>query len=138
MRSLGRLRRLSGVYLGQIHLPSEVDVAAAGNIAASRRSTRSQRQVEREKYNQIYRVVDLTLDDVCEQSMPNVYYGFVSSLPSRRGVVLMGRGVARAVQGDLPDTGSGGGRAALSVPRPRHLLPRRNVRSVFLHHGGRA
>ena len=74
----------------QVSLPSEVDVAAAGQIANTRQSTRSQRQVEREKYNQIYRVVDLTLDDVCEQAMPNAYYGFCKAIYQTQAAVVDG------------------------------------------------
>jgi len=49
-------------------------------IASSRQATRYQRQVERQKFNEIYRVADITLDDVCEQGMPNAYYGFCKSI----------------------------------------------------------
>jgi len=53
-----------------------LDQTAAGIIGSTRQSTRVQRQLERQKYNEIYRVVDITLDDVCEQGMPNAFYGF--------------------------------------------------------------
>jgi len=52
------------------------DKTAAGIIGSTRQSTRVQRQLERQKYNEIYRVVDITLDDVCEQGMPNSFYGY--------------------------------------------------------------
>jgi len=52
------------------------DQTAAGIIGSTRQSTRVQRQMERQKYNEIYRVVDITLDDVCEQGMPNSFYGY--------------------------------------------------------------
>lgn len=50
------------------------DLAASSIIGATRMSTRYQRQLERQKYNEIYRVVDITLDDVCEQGMPPAMY----------------------------------------------------------------
>jgi len=49
-------------------------------IGSTRQTTRYQRQIERQKYNEIYRVTDITLDDVCEQGMPNKYYGFCKSI----------------------------------------------------------
>jgi hypothetical protein len=62
----------NGVASGQFYF----DQTAAGIIGSTRQSTRVQRQLERQKYNEIYRVVDITLDDVCEQGMPNSFYGF--------------------------------------------------------------
>jgi Ca2+-binding EF-hand superfamily protein len=52
------------------------DFMAANIIGSTRQSTRVQRQMERQKYNEIYRVVDITLDDVCEQGMPNRFYAY--------------------------------------------------------------
>jgi len=62
----------NGVASGQFYF----DQTAAGIIGSTRQSTRVQRQLERQKYNEIYRVVDITLDDVCEQGMPNAFYGY--------------------------------------------------------------
>jgi len=56
------------------------DQTAAGIIGSTRQSTRVQRQLERQKYNEIYRVVDITLDDVCEQGMPNSFYGYCKQI----------------------------------------------------------
>jgi len=56
------------------------DMAAANIIGATRDSTRFTRLAERQKYNEIYRVVDVTLDDVCEQGMPNKYYGYCKAV----------------------------------------------------------
>ncbi len=56
------------------------EIAAAGMIATTRAATRYQRTMERQKYNEIYRIVDLTLDDVCEQGMPNSYYAYCKNL----------------------------------------------------------
>jgi len=56
------------------------DQTAAGIIGSTRQSTRVQRQLERQKYNEIYRVVDISLDDVCEQGMPNSFYGFCKQI----------------------------------------------------------
>lgn len=55
---------------------SPMDFAASSVIGATRQATRYQRQMERTKYNEIYRVVDVTLDDVCEQGMPNTFYKY--------------------------------------------------------------
>jgi hypothetical protein len=52
------------------------DAVGAAIIGSTRQSTRVQRQLERQKYNEIYRVVDITLDDVCEQGMPSAFYGY--------------------------------------------------------------
>jgi len=52
------------------------DQNGAAVIASAHTSTRMMRQAERVRFNEIYRVVDLTLDDVCEQGMPNTYYGY--------------------------------------------------------------
>ena len=52
------------------------DVAGAQIIGSTRQSTRFQRLLERQKFNEVYRVVDITLDDVCEQGMPNSFYGY--------------------------------------------------------------
>lgn len=52
------------------------DAAAAAVIGSTRQSTRMQRQLERQKFNEIYRVADVTLDDVCEQGMPTSFYSF--------------------------------------------------------------
>jgi hypothetical protein len=56
------------------------DFMAANIIGSTRQSTRVQRQMERQKYNEIYRVVDITLDDVCEQGMPNRFYGYCKQI----------------------------------------------------------
>jgi len=56
------------------------DQTAAGIIGSTRQSTRVQRQLERQKYNEIYRVVDISLDDVCEQGMPNSFYGYCKQI----------------------------------------------------------
>jgi hypothetical protein len=56
------------------------DVGAAAIIGSARQATRVQRQLERQKYNEIYRVVDITLDDVCEQGMPNSFYGYCKQI----------------------------------------------------------
>lgn len=66
------------------------DAAASGIIAASRESTRAQRQMERQKYNEIYRVVDITLDDVCEQSCPSAFYGFCKQIYATQSDVVEG------------------------------------------------
>ena len=66
------------------------DAAAGGIIAATRESTRVQRQMERQKYNEIYRVVDITLDDVCEQSMPSAFYGFCKQIYQTQSDVVEG------------------------------------------------
>jgi hypothetical protein len=69
------------------------DTAAASIIGATRQSTRYQRQLERQKYNEIYRVMDITLDDVCEQGMPNRFYGYVSAAqrrPARKALSILG------------------------------------------------
>jgi len=54
--------------------------AGAAIITSTRQTTRYQRQLERQKFNEIYRIADITLDDVCEQGMPNKYYGFCKSV----------------------------------------------------------
>jgi len=59
-------------------------------IGSSRQTTRYQRQLERQKYNEIYRVADITLDDVCEQGMPNKYYGFCKSVYKVQSDVVNG------------------------------------------------
>jgi len=56
------------------------DAVGAAVIGSTRQSTRLQRQMERQKYNEIYRVVDITLDDVCEQGMPNAFYGYCKQI----------------------------------------------------------
>jgi len=66
----------NGVASGQFYF----DQTAAGIIGSTRQSTRVQRQLERQKYNEIYRVVDITLDDVCEQGMPNSFYGYCKQI----------------------------------------------------------
>jgi len=62
----------------------------ASIIGSSRQTTRYQRQLERQKYNEIYRVADITLDDVCEQGMPNKYYGFCKSIYKIQSDVVNG------------------------------------------------
>jgi len=49
-------------------------------INTAHASTRYQRLLERQRYNEIYRVADITLDDVCEQGMPTIFYGFCKAL----------------------------------------------------------
>jgi len=69
---------------------SPFDVAAANIIGSTRLSTRYQRQLERQKYNEIYRVVDITLDDVCEQGMPNSFYQFCKQIYQSQSDVVDG------------------------------------------------
>lgn len=59
-------------------------------IASTRENTRQQRLAEREKYNQIYRVVDVTLDDVCEEGMPNSFYGYCKAVYQMQPEVVDG------------------------------------------------
>jgi len=66
------------------------DVGAAQQISASRISTRQQRDIERQRYNQIYRVMDVTLDDVCEQAMPNAYYGYCKAVYQTQATIVDG------------------------------------------------
>jgi len=74
--ALSLLEVEQGVASGQFYF----DQTAAGIIGSTRQSTRVQRQLERQKYNEIYRVADITLDDVCEQGMPNAFYGYCKQI----------------------------------------------------------
>lgn len=51
-----------------------VSIGSVGSISSSRQTSRYQRQMERQKFNEIYRIADITFDDVCEQGMPNTFY----------------------------------------------------------------
>jgi len=66
------------------------DAVGAAIIGSTRQSTRLQRQMERQKYNEIYRVVDITLDDVCEQAMPNSFYGYCKQIYKLQSDVVDG------------------------------------------------
>jgi len=66
------------------------DVVASNVIGNTRLSTRYQRQLERQKYNEIYRVVDITLDDVCEQGMPNSFYAHCKAVYQSQSDVVDG------------------------------------------------
>lgn len=66
------------------------DMAASKIIGATRMSTRYQRQLERQKYNEIYRITDITLDDVCEQGMPNSFYGYCKAIYTMQSDVVDG------------------------------------------------
>jgi len=66
------------------------DQTAAGIIGSTRQATRVQRQLERQKYNEVYRVVDLTLDDVCEQGMPIKFYGICKKIYKLQSDVVDG------------------------------------------------
>jgi len=63
------------------------DPHAAGH---ARQSTRYQRQLERQKFNEIYRIADITLDDVCEQGMPNTFYGFCKTIYQSQSDIVDG------------------------------------------------
>jgi len=66
------------------------DVGAAQQISASRISTRQQRDIERQRYNSIYRIMDVTLDDVCEQAMPNAFYGYCKAVYQTQATIVDG------------------------------------------------
>jgi hypothetical protein len=66
------------------------DQTAAGIIGSSRQATRVQRQLERQKYNEVYRVTDLSLDDVCEQGMPIKFYGICKKIYKLQSDVVDG------------------------------------------------
>jgi hypothetical protein len=66
------------------------DMTAATIIGSARQSTRVQRQLERQKYNEIYRIADLSLDDVCEQGMPNSFYSHCKAIYKKQSDVVDG------------------------------------------------
>jgi hypothetical protein len=66
------------------------ETAAAATIAAAHMSTRQMRQSERARFNELYRVVDLTLDDVCEQGMPPTFYGYCKQIYKMQVQVVNG------------------------------------------------
>jgi len=59
-------------------------------IDANRLNSRYQREVERAKYNNIYRIIDLTLDDVCEQATPNSFYGYCKQVYATESDIVDG------------------------------------------------
>jgi hypothetical protein len=86
-----------GVYLevesktgAEAEAADPFDVAGAGIIASTRQATRYARLLERQKFNEIYRVVDITLDDVCEQGMPSPFYGYCKNIYSAQSDVVDG------------------------------------------------
>lgn len=51
-----------------------------GGVDSRRAATHELRVQERAKYNQIYKIMDATLDDVCEQSMPPSGYQYCKAV----------------------------------------------------------
>ena len=75
-------------FLEVEQLPFEV--AQTGSISSTRQQAHLQRSLEREKYNEIYRVADITLDDACEQGMPNSFYRYCKALYQVQGDIVDG------------------------------------------------